>query len=106
MFILQIKYFDNKGRGIIANRSFAKGEFVLEYIGELISMTEANKRELKYAKDDSTGCYMYYFKHNGQQYWYELFILLLSIKINLLKKIMFFFNEVLMPQKKLVRWED
>ena len=79
-FILQIKYFDNKGRGVIANRSFAKGEFVLEYVGELISMTEANKRELKYAKDDSTGCYMYYFKHNEQQYWYVfvLFYLFMS----------------------------
>lgn len=66
---LKVKHFENKGRGVVALKSFRKNEFVLEYIGELISMGEANKRELKYAKDENTGCYMYYFKHSGQQFW-------------------------------------
>lgn len=66
---LIVKEFTHKGRGIMAYRRFTKGEFVIEYIGDLIDMTEANKREQLYAKDENTGCYMYYFKHKSQQYW-------------------------------------
>lgn len=66
---LAIKMFDNKGRGIVTTRPFQRGEFVVEYIGDLISMQQANKREKLYAEDDNTGCYMYYFKYNNQQYW-------------------------------------
>lgn len=66
---LIVKEFIHKGRGIMAARHFTKGEFVIEYIGDLIDMTEANKREQLYAKDENTGCYMYYFKHKSQQYW-------------------------------------
>ncbi|CRL05769.1 CLUMA_CG018797, isoform A [Clunio marinus] len=65
---LEVRVFDNKGRGIVTTRSFQRGEFVIEYIGDLISMSEANEREVMYATDDNTGCYMYYFKHNDQQY--------------------------------------
>lgn len=54
----------------MTTRDFQRGEFVIEYIGDLISMSEANERELMYAADDNTGCYMYYFKHNEQQYWW------------------------------------
>lgn len=61
--------FPNKGRGVVTTRPFHRGEFVIEYIGDLISMSEANERELMYAADDNTGCYMYYFKHNEQPYW-------------------------------------
>lgn len=66
---LFVQEFVHKGRGIMASRKFTKGEFVIEYIGDLITMTEANKREQLYAKDENTGCYMYYFKHKSQQYW-------------------------------------
>lgn len=54
----------------MTTRDFQRGEFVIEYIGDLISMSKANERELMYAADDNTGCYMYYFKHNEQQYWW------------------------------------
>lgn len=60
--------FENKGRGVVATRHFKKGDYVIEYIGELISIAEANKRENLYSEAEA-GCYMYYFKHNGQQYW-------------------------------------
>lgn len=53
----------------MTTRPFQRGEFVIEYIGDLISMSKANDREAMYAADDNTGCYMYYFKHNEQQYW-------------------------------------
>lgn len=65
----QVRVFENKGRGIVTTRPFQRGEFVIEYIGDLISMANANDREAMYAADDNTGCYMYYFKHNEQQYW-------------------------------------
>jgi histone-lysine N-methyltransferase SETD8 len=59
----------DKGRGVVAARSFSRGEFVVEYAGELIDMTEARIRESLYASDQNTGCYMYYFKHKNVQYW-------------------------------------
>lgn len=46
-----------------------KGEFVVEYIGDLITVSEAKEREQIYAEDDNTGCYMYYFKHKNVQHW-------------------------------------
>lgn len=65
---LKITTFKDKGRGIVADRPFEKGDFVVEYSGELIDISEAKRREEKYAMDPDTGCYMYYFKHNNQQY--------------------------------------
>lgn len=67
---LEVQSFLGKGRGVIAVQSFSKGDFVVEYYGELIEIAEAKQREIKYAQDQNTGCYMYYFKHKSQQYWY------------------------------------
>lgn len=66
---LVVKLFKDKGRGICAGRPFARGEFVVEYIGDLIEQNEADRREEIYAKDSAFGCYMYYFKHKEQQWW-------------------------------------
>lgn len=65
---LQIHHFEGKGRGIVAIQPFNKGEFVVEYAGELIKMDEAREREKLYAQDQNTGCYMYYFKYGNQQF--------------------------------------
>ncbi|XP_071555211.1 histone-lysine N-methyltransferase set-1 [Temnothorax nylanderi] len=65
---LEVRNFPGKGRGVITTREFAKGEFVVEYIGELINQGEAKEREEIYAQDQNTGCYMYYFQHHNQQY--------------------------------------
>ncbi|XP_052889525.1 histone-lysine N-methyltransferase PR-Set7 isoform X2 [Anopheles moucheti] len=65
---LKIEQFEGKGRGIVTTRPFSKGEFVVEYIGDLISVSEAKQREQIYAKDDNTGCYMYYFRHKSLQH--------------------------------------
>lgn len=65
---LKIQHFEEKGRGIVTTRPFLKGEFVVEYIGDLITVSEAKEREQIYAEDDSTGCYMYYFKHKNVQH--------------------------------------
>lgn len=67
---LVVKLFKDKGRGICAGRPFSRGEFVVEYIGDLIEQSEADRREKIYAKDSTFGCYMYYFKHKEQQWWY------------------------------------
>ncbi|KAL0818265.1 hypothetical protein ABMA28_008756 [Loxostege sticticalis] len=65
---LQVAYFEGKGRGVIATRAFGRGQFVVEYAGELVGVAEAREREALYAQDPSAGCYMYYFRHNDQQY--------------------------------------
>lgn len=66
---LIVKMFAEKGRGIVAGRNFQRGEFVVEYIGELIDQTEADRREEIYSQKTDFGCYMYYFKHKEQQWW-------------------------------------
>lgn len=66
---LTVKMFPEKGRGIVAGRSFQRGEFVVEYIGQLIDQTEADRREEEYSQKSDFGCYMYYFKHKEQQWW-------------------------------------
>ena len=52
-----------------ATRNFKKGEFVVEYAGELIDIGSAKDREAQYSLDTSKGCYMYYFTHREKQYW-------------------------------------
>jgi len=65
---IEITQFENKGRGITASKGFAKGEFVVEYAGDLMDIGTAKQLETKYSMDTSKGCYMYYFKHKGKQY--------------------------------------
>ena len=50
-------------------RDFAKGEFVVEYAGDLIDIGTAKDLEAKYSMDASKGCYMHYFKHKEKQCW-------------------------------------
>lgn len=65
---LEVRHFAGKGRGVVTTREFMKGEFVVEYIGELIDQITAKEREQFYAQDQNTGCYMYYFQHRNHQY--------------------------------------
>lgn len=65
---LQVAYFEGKGRGVVATRPFGRGQFVVEYAGELVGTAEARERERRYALDPDKGCYMYYFRHGDQQY--------------------------------------
>uniref|UniRef100_A0A8C3VA00 [histone H4]-lysine(20) N-methyltransferase n=1 Tax=Catharus ustulatus TaxID=91951 RepID=A0A8C3VA00_CATUS len=66
--VILIDYIDGKGRGVIATKHFNRGEFVVEYHGDLIEITDAKKREAVYAQDPSTGCYMYYFQYLSKTY--------------------------------------
>ncbi|XP_025053947.1 N-lysine methyltransferase KMT5A isoform X2 [Alligator sinensis] len=65
---MKIDFIDGKGRGVIATKHFNRGEFVVEYHGDLIEITDAKKREAVYAQDPSTGCYMYYFQYLSKTY--------------------------------------
>ncbi|CAG9559091.1 unnamed protein product [Danaus chrysippus] len=65
---LQVAYFKDKGRGVVATKAFQRGEFVVEYAGELVGVAEARERERLYAQDPTKGCYMYYFRLQDQQY--------------------------------------
>ncbi|CAG0915622.1 unnamed protein product [Notodromas monacha] len=65
---LEKRIFPGKGRGVVAVRNFAKGEFVVEYSGDLIDIKQAEQREAQYARDKNAGCYMYYFEHQNRQY--------------------------------------
>ncbi|XP_077163998.1 N-lysine methyltransferase KMT5A isoform X2 [Paroedura picta] len=65
---MKIDFIDGKGRGVIATRRFNRGEFVVEYHGDLLEITDARKREEMYAQDPSTGCYMYYFQYLSKTY--------------------------------------
>merc|ERR1719319_1949235 len=67
-FGIKVEVFPEKGRGIVTTRDRKKGEFVVEYAGDLINIDSANERETEYSMDVSKGCYMYYFKHQGKQY--------------------------------------
>lgn len=65
---IEVAFIEGKGRGIKAVKDFSKGEFVVEYAGDLIDIGTAKDLEAKYSMDTSKGCYMYYFKHKGKQY--------------------------------------
>ncbi|XP_078339141.1 N-lysine methyltransferase KMT5A-like isoform X2 [Crassostrea virginica] len=41
----KIKNFTKKGRGIVTCKKFDKGDFLLEYVGERISLSEGDRRE-------------------------------------------------------------
>ena len=65
---LEIRVMEGKGRGIFSTRAFAKGDFVCEYAGELISVQEARAREIKYAEDPEIGSYMYFFSYKNKKH--------------------------------------
>ena len=53
---------------MFATKHFAKGQFVCEYAGEMISYALAKEREARYARDETIGCYMYFFEHKSKSY--------------------------------------
>ncbi|XP_068560060.1 lysine methyltransferase 5Ab [Cebidichthys violaceus] len=65
---MQIKHIEGKGRGIFAAKIFKKGEFVVEYHGDLLELAEAKIREAQYTQDPQKGCYMYYFQYQSKTY--------------------------------------
>eukprot|EP00055_Hartaetosiga_balthica_P007022 m.23602 g.23602 ORF g.23602 m.23602 type:complete len:293 (-) comp5561_c0_seq1:154-1032(-) len=68
---LEIVSLGEKGKGVLANKLFHRGDFVCEYAGDLINSEDAVEREKAYLKEanenqiDCMPCYMYFFKHNN-----------------------------------------
>uniref|UniRef100_K1PFJ0 Histone-lysine N-methyltransferase pr-set7 n=1 Tax=Magallana gigas TaxID=29159 RepID=K1PFJ0_MAGGI len=48
------------GKGVFAKKDYKKGEFILEYDGELISRREGENREKNYSS--ALGSYIFFFK--------------------------------------------
>ncbi|KAM9821814.1 lysine methyltransferase 5Ab isoform X2 [Syngnathus typhle] len=65
---MQVRVIEGKGRGVFAERRFKKGDFVVEYHGDLLELAEAKLREARYSQDPQTGCYMYYFQYQAKTY--------------------------------------
>ncbi|XP_029367222.1 lysine methyltransferase 5Ab isoform X2 [Echeneis naucrates] len=65
---MQVKHIEGKGRGVFAVKGFRKGDFVVEYHGDLLELAEAKIREAQYAQNPQTGCYMYYFQYQSKTY--------------------------------------
>lgn len=63
---------EGKGRAVFATRCFQKGDYVVEYHGDLLQFTDAKKREAEYAQNPATGCYMYYFQYLCKKYWSDI----------------------------------
>ncbi len=63
---LSVKMFPNKGRGVIAEKAFVKGEFLCEYAGELLTFKEWKKREKVYKENSEIGSFVVKFKHNDK----------------------------------------
>uniref|UniRef100_A0A915KRN0 [histone H4]-lysine(20) N-methyltransferase n=1 Tax=Romanomermis culicivorax TaxID=13658 RepID=A0A915KRN0_ROMCU len=65
---LYVCLFEGKGRGIRTSRKLRRGEFVVEYKGDLLERHAGLHREKLYSLDENIGCYMYYFEYGGKQY--------------------------------------
>ncbi|KAK3589796.1 hypothetical protein CHS0354_015799 [Potamilus streckersoni] len=65
---LKVTEIDNKGRGVIADKEFLRGDFIVEYAGDLIDRDVAKNREKKYSEKPEYGCYMYYFSFKNKNY--------------------------------------
>ena len=55
------------GMGVSADTDIKKGEPLLFYVGELLTADEGRNREQKYTEKD--GSVMYFFIHNGSNWW-------------------------------------
>uniref|UniRef100_A0A673KNQ8 [histone H4]-lysine(20) N-methyltransferase n=1 Tax=Sinocyclocheilus rhinocerous TaxID=307959 RepID=A0A673KNQ8_9TELE len=65
---MMVRCIEGKGRGVFATQKFQKGQYVVEYHGDLLQITDAKQREALYAQDPATGCYMYYFQYLSKTY--------------------------------------
>ena len=65
---LEEKETPGMGRGVYATSDIGKGNFVVEYAGDLVTLEEAKRREQKYGMDPKAGSYMYYFRTDKKSY--------------------------------------
>ncbi|OBS78186.1 hypothetical protein A6R68_19427, partial [Neotoma lepida] len=70
--VQKIDLSDGKGRAVIATKQFSWRDFLVEYHGNFIEITDAKKKESLYTQDPSPGCYMYYFQYLSTAYCTKL----------------------------------
>ena len=69
--VLQVSDIPGKGKGVVTTRKYSKGEFICEYVGELLPYQEAKEREEKYIKESEGPYkgYMYFFSIKNKTFW-------------------------------------
>ena len=65
--VVLVASMGDKGRGIVTTQSFCRGDFILEYKGDMINKKEAARREEHYKRIPEMGCFMFYFVHDGKR---------------------------------------
>ena len=55
---------DEVGKGVFATKIFEQGDFLLEYVGEVLGKEEASRRRRVYKRKGMKRWYMYDFRHN------------------------------------------
>lgn len=58
----------DKGRGVVADKLFQKGDFLCNYKGDLITKAEGERRMEQYGAD--LGSFLFFFNHNGNDLWF------------------------------------
>uniref|UniRef100_A0A8W8NXV7 SET domain-containing protein n=1 Tax=Magallana gigas TaxID=29159 RepID=A0A8W8NXV7_MAGGI len=67
---LRVRHIDDViGKGVFALRDFSKGEFLLEYAGELLRFAEGRKRMKDYPLN--LGSFIYLFSFKDKQFWVD-----------------------------------
>ncbi|XP_048750683.2 uncharacterized protein LOC125662490 [Ostrea edulis] len=67
---LQVRFIDDViGKGVFALRDFSKGEFLLEYEGELLNFKEGSRRMKEYPQH--LGSYIYLFNFKNKKFWID-----------------------------------
>jgi histone-lysine N-methyltransferase SETD8 len=56
------------GYGVFAEKDFKKGDYLMEYKGDLIEEKDAAMREECYATQN-LGCYLLFFKNSEKTMW-------------------------------------
>ncbi len=66
--LIQEVLTEDKGRGVVADSTFQKGDFLCCYKGELISKAKGERRKSDYKEE--LGSYLFFFRHNGKDLWF------------------------------------
>ena len=56
--------FHISGYGVFSIQQFEAGDFLLQYVGEKISVEEAERRQKRGAENK-----MFFYKYNGKEHW-------------------------------------
>lgn len=57
---------------MFSTKKFSKGEFLLEYKGELVSEDEGYQREESYGAE--LGSFLFFFKDGSKSLWYKIIL--------------------------------